>query len=498
MRLYYVKTMFQFLSALIDKLVSAPDKKAVFMINPFIKQHLISIDDFCSNFNCDYIEYDTNLITSPDTIDKNKWLDDIVTYYDNLFKKAGYLLSDFDYIHIFASLRFSLYLCKKNITFLLHEDGNGSASKTGFVQWRENTDNVNKKEVAEFYGLIDGSCKLAKKLFCRFKSQTKSMPSKAEDFDLDILLKKIQQKYIDKIISLFTDQDLKYAGSPCLILTQYYFKDKKIENSENNRARLYQNIANYFTPKCEILIKPHPADKVNYRNYFKANIINKDMPSELLLCCESLHFSKCVTVSSTSIELMKNKAEELITLGEDIGWIVNYCDILQGAISLYKTKFMSLKFMHFGIFNDHINKILYLNNLKPSSWFSDINTPKFLIIGEKFWGKENTKLNFTLRNNDVVIILNIDEWKDEIKEANNFYELVTVNGNFNSKAVILCGNEARKKFIENIKLSIKQNIGTLSIMVRPNDTERIRLLENEVMLLKKELEVIKSYLVNMI
>lgn len=494
MRLYYVKTMFQLLGALLDKKDADPNGKAVFLMNTFVKERILDFDIFNSYFNCDFIIYNTDLITNKETQDEKIWLKDIKIYYDNLLKENNYSILNFDSIHVYASIRFSLYLCQKNISFSLHEDGNGAASKTGFVQWRENVDCVDKRKIAEKFGLLDGSCKFVSKLYCRVKSQTKQMPEKVEDFDVGAILKNISQNDIEKFLGLFTKQKLTYDNT-CLILTQYYFKNKQIEYSDNLRAKLYLNIANYFSSNYKVLLKPHPADKVNYLDYYEIDIIDKFMPSELLLCYEGLKINRCITVSSTSIQIMKDKADEIVMIGDDVDWILNYSDLLQGAVSLYKAKFNKYQFMHYGIYNADINKILSLNNLKNSNWFSDARVPRFIVIGEKIWGNNANGINLTLRKNDIVVILKEDKWREEIQSIEKYYELIVKNGEFYSKAIIICGIDEHNKLINGFKAVLNQNVGTLNIVVKPNDKLRLNILENEIVMLKEELELVKNLIV---
>lgn len=494
MKLYYVKTMFQFLCAITDKMIKNPNESAVIMINSFIRKRVINSTLLETFFHFNVIEYDTNLITKNTTADKNTFINDISKYYDKLFENNKYSIDEFDEIHVFAALRFSLYLCLNKINFYLHEDGNGAASKNGFVQWREETDKVNKRELATDYRLLDASNKFIIKAYCRKESQTVRLTSKTDNFDICEKLSCLSQDTISNLIKLFTNQNLTDNHNPSIILTQYYFEDKSVEYNNFSRAHLYLNLANYFAPSGQVYIKPHPADYVNYNNYFDVEIIDKYLPSELLLSYNKLRFNYCITVSSTSIEAMKKISDNTLIIGNNINWIIKYGDMLQAIIYLYQERFSNYKFMHFGIFNNDINRLLKKNNLSDSCWYYDSDNPKFIVVCDRTWGKN--KLNLNIKQNDLVILLNPNEWNDVIPNYYNSYVLSIKISKFFSKAVILCGSSKEEVLLENFHIKRKQNIDTLFIDIYCNIDKRLKQLEKIINLQNEELNILKKYIIN--
>ena len=468
--------MFQFLTSLVVKLISSPKERAVIFVNEFIKTKIKNINLLDEYFLFDVLDYNTDLITSKETNDDKVFLNDIIKYYDD--KLSNYSLENFNEIHVFAALRFSLYLCMKKKQFYIHEDGNGAASKSGFVQWRNQTDKVDKRKLAERFGLIDGSCKYIKSAYCNFACQKTHFSGKILNFDLTDKMKELNQESKEKLLELFTQEEYNFNEGASIILTQYYFSDKNIESNLALRAHLYQNIANYVAETDRIYVKPHPADSVKYDDWFHATILDRFMPSELLLNNKKIHFDRALTVESTSIEAMKKICTETLILEQNYCSILKYFDLLQAAIFIYKNLFPRYNFMHFGLYNSDVNRLMNLNGLGASRWYNCNISNRFIVVGDKIWGKNQIKIQLNVDKSDIVILLSQVDWSEEIDYDYNYLEMEVKAGKFFSKAFIITGTAENREKIKNFVINSRLKVTDIKVRVVPRIEARLAELQD--------------------
>lgn len=100
-----------------------------------------------------------------------------------------------------------------------------------------------------------------------------------------------------------------------LILTEPLFLDRRVK-SESDQISLYRNIIKEVNnDNYNIYIKPHPRDLINYeRLVSNNNIIDKDIPIEVLNFNNNVYFEKAIAITSTSIDGIKF-VKERIKLG---------------------------------------------------------------------------------------------------------------------------------------------------------------------------------------
>ena len=130
----------------------------------------------------------------------------------------------------------------------------------------------------------------------------------------------IDQK--NKIISIFVEKDafknLKKEYS--LLITQPLFTDKLV-SSEEEQIKVYSKIINQYINDDNILIKPHPREKIDYEKYFtNVTVLEQSFPLEIINFFENIKFNKVITISSTSLNIISNCNEKII-LGWD--WFYN-------------------------------------------------------------------------------------------------------------------------------------------------------------------------------
>ncbi len=372
MVLYYVKTIYQFTSAICHKIYFHRNEPAIFMINDFIADR-INID-ILKELNITYHVYYTGRITSKENSDQKTFIDDINRYYDNLLNECNIKLENIDEFYLFASLRFSIYLINKEIYFNLFEDGVGAYSTLkSLVAWR-NLDKVNKNKVAREYGLIDGNNKYIKNIYLSIeKNKLSEKDYKYKNYTLSLNLEKMNKEDIVTILKIFNlDKDnIDNIDNSAIILTQYYFSNNELANNINERLYLYSIIADYFTEEDNIFIKPHPADSVNYFSNNKCVILNRFAPSELLPYIFEKNFNKAITLNSSSIYEFEKMANSIIQLGSNFSYAYKYINKIYYILSLikyeigvneilcYKTLFNYCKDV-ISYLNDDINVIMSL------------------------------------------------------------------------------------------------------------------------------------------
>ena len=122
-----------------------------------------------------------------------------------------------------------------------------------------------------------------------------------------------QQKQI--IINVFlTNIDFNKFENSILLITQPLSEDK-IVSTELEKIKLYSEILKKYGDKKEIIIKKHPREKTNYKQYFKkCYVINDEFPIELINFYP-IKIKKIITLASTSIELINNCNEKVY-----LGW----------------------------------------------------------------------------------------------------------------------------------------------------------------------------------
>lgn len=123
---------------------------------------------------------------------------------------------------------------------------------------------------------------------------------KLEIIDIQNLWNRLSAEHKNRIAAVFnvSTKDLKMASSRTVILiTQPLSEDNMM--SENDKVELYSRIVNNYGIE-NIVIKPHPHEKTNWKNIFpEALIISQQIPVELLIQLVSL--KKVATFFSSAV-----------------------------------------------------------------------------------------------------------------------------------------------------------------------------------------------------
>lgn len=108
---------------------------------------------------------------------------------------------------------------------------------------------------------------------------------------------KEKKQYILRIFDLNQEDIQKLASRKVILLTQAFVEDGKM--SEKEQVEMYRIIIEHYGEK-NIIIKPHPRDKIDYKKEFsKALFFDKKMPMQMLAAM-GVTFECVATVNSSS------------------------------------------------------------------------------------------------------------------------------------------------------------------------------------------------------
>lgn len=133
----------------------------------------------------------------------------------------------------------------------------------------------------------------------------------------DELFNSLTNSEKNKILRIFLPDGLDNNDfeKSSLIITQPLSEDG-ILDSEKTKIEIYKKIITDVATSKKIIIKTHPREKTNYKKFFKeCIIIDYPFPIELLSFF-SIKIEEAITVSSTSVNLIKN-CNHKIYLGWD-------------------------------------------------------------------------------------------------------------------------------------------------------------------------------------
>lgn len=127
----------------------------------------------------------------------------------------------------------------------------------------------------------------------------------------------LNEKQKKIIMNIFLDNNSSFKNiSGCsLIITQPLYIDKYLD-SEEEQVKLYESIINDYCKGDKIVIKTHPRENTDYSS-IKGDyiILTRNFPLEVFNFMDDLQFNKAITISSTSLSLIKNCKEKIM-----LGW----------------------------------------------------------------------------------------------------------------------------------------------------------------------------------
>lgn len=133
-----------------------------------------------------------------------------------------------------------------------------------------------------------------------------------------------------------------YEKEVDILLTNPLYDVHLVKTEENQKECFFSMVQEYSDKDKILIIKPHPADTINYLEIFPdAYIIEPAISAEILNFCPSLKVNRVISLASTAILSFEN-AKEIIILGTDylerFGSCMNPSQIraLQGTVEHVK------------------------------------------------------------------------------------------------------------------------------------------------------------------
>ena len=243
-------------------------------------------------------------------------------YLKNIINNFNYNLNIYEEIYIFndRSLMGAI-LNKKKIYYNLIEDG--------LDCYRNNKDAVNtKKSVQQIIKhFLLGFPDLAKSKYIKSVEVNKKdgifiNNSNIIEMPREVLFNQLSQENIDDIVKIYGVNEIfaNLKGTYSLLLTQPLYLDGFID-TQVDQLEMYQELINTFLKNERVIIKVHPRDNIDYSSIANINQIREQFPIELLNYNKQIIINKILTVTSTSINLLKCKNDKIF-LGWD--WLKNY------------------------------------------------------------------------------------------------------------------------------------------------------------------------------
>ena len=214
----------------------------------------------------------------------------------------------------------SLYLVAKKIRFSMFEDGSGALSRPWILANIAQKSTPQKYNIINKYGLYDHSSELIQEKWCNKSAQLKNYKDgKIKYFDVVEGFEKLSNDDQIKLLKFFgINKKINIEKNSILLLTQQFSNLGQL--SFENHIRIYQYLFDFYLVKLKkkIILKLHPDDIMYYEKLFRdIKIVREVFPSELLPYVFEYIPQKVVTISSTGVNLIRDKFEECIEFNEE-------------------------------------------------------------------------------------------------------------------------------------------------------------------------------------
>lgn len=247
---------------------------------------------------------------------KNKVIRFISNYIllQKINRKYKFDFSNYEKIYLYLDTGLvGNILNKRNIKYYLIEDGLDCYKKNYTYLNKSKVKRIIKKLVYGYEGFVS-----SKNIISIEVNSIDGITIKSNKFievSREEMFNKLSDEEKKEICEIFlNDLSVLNLSNYSMIITQPLHKDGLVE-TEEKQVELYKDIIKKYLRNDKIIIKVHPRDKINYKKYFKeCLIIDKPFPIELFNFYPDIRFDKVISISSTSVDFLKN-AKSKITLG---------------------------------------------------------------------------------------------------------------------------------------------------------------------------------------
>lgn len=147
------------------------------------------------------------------------------------------------------------------------------------------------------------------------KEIPKKIINKTKIIDLKKLWSELSFEKKEKLFNIFNLKGKILLNKEIILITQPLSEDGAI--TENEKINIYKNIVDKYGEE-NIIIKPHPREKTNYKDIFpKTEVLTKEFPIELITFTMK-NIKKVITIFSTAVYDFENVAEEIEFVGTKI------------------------------------------------------------------------------------------------------------------------------------------------------------------------------------
>lgn len=275
--LYHAVSSYQLLEVMLHRLYFHKREKAVLILPDFIVGKYPQYRALTENHFFDEV-YLFPYLHIPHR-DEAHILEDVVRCCRQVIP---YDIASFAQIYVAgAHFYFSLYLIQNKIPFAFFEDAAGmlSCPEKLYEALRERF--PVHAEIAQKYGLYDGSNSLVCQILCLKRAQTRDVSQrKYVDFCVEEALQALPRAKRKRIVRFFLKRRLQ-TGAQAILLTQHFANLGVMEEGE--QRQLYERLRDEVLRDVRLAIKPHPDDTLDYGEIFPdAYVIREIFPAELL------------------------------------------------------------------------------------------------------------------------------------------------------------------------------------------------------------------------
>lgn len=225
--------------------------------------------------------------------------------------------SKYDKIFIFNEMHYlAWYLQAKRLTYVLCEDGTNY-----YKDVHIDKKNISfKRKILALFGVgfkYFGTYKNIEYIEVNDKNLVNIKKHNVIELNKSSFFCEVSKDIVELLMGLFKMENLSLIdeNNSLLLLTQPLF-EQGVCSDKNLILNLYNDILNEYGNGKQIIIKPHPLEETDYKEFFKnAIIIDKNFPSELLNYMD-FRVEKIITIYSTALCTL-NCAQEKIMLGYD-------------------------------------------------------------------------------------------------------------------------------------------------------------------------------------
>lgn len=402
----------------------------------------------------------------------------------------------------------SIYLVNKKINYNYFEDACGILSdENRLLRYLKNSD-YSRYQIIKKLKLPGNHSYILKRFGNLSKQQEGYFNEKDIDFSIPVILNELSKDDVSKIINVFSNEKINVPDNSVLFLT-FHYVTMQLLNLEEQKL-LYLLLVDYFYHNKNLVIKPHPSDiQPDYGEWFPDSmILPRKMPSELLPILNSKKFFRALTAYSTSVTLLKNYCNDVISFSPNIE--KNFYSINKYYFVLHiLNNYLVSNYEIFGLGMDDsiVNNLMYEYNISNFhinfiDKIDDIQkNKKNIIIIDKFDDLESLFIN-KINENDIVFFLDFDRlskfFNNSLTCVNNLFSiflsktLIDENKTYDKKMLddevieVCCCDRQFIDYVSNQNILKELKYSNIVISMETNIVNELNGLYNKINLLENK------------